>query len=46
MIFTIPFLMAYLSEFMTLQPGDMIVTGTPKGLADVQPGDDGLASYI
>ncbi|MEX0633821.1 fumarylacetoacetate hydrolase family protein [Serratia ureilytica] len=40
MIFDIPFLVAYLSEFMTLQPGDMIATGTPKGLADVQPGDE------
>lgn len=40
MIFDIPFLIAYLSEFMTLQPGDMIATGTPKGLADVLPGDE------
>ena len=40
MIFDIPFLIAYLSEFMTLQPGDMIATGTPKGLADVKPGDE------
>lgn len=39
LIFSIPFLIAYLSEFMTLQPGDMIATGTPKGLSDVQPGD-------
>ncbi|MDT1877746.1 isomerase/hydrolase, partial [Acinetobacter baumannii] len=35
LIFSIPFLIAYLSEFMTLQPGDMIATGTPKGLSDV-----------
>lgn len=40
MIFDIPYLIEYLSEFMTLQPGDMIATGTPKGLADVQPGDE------
>ncbi|ELP5694267.1 MULTISPECIES: 4-hydroxyphenylacetate degradation bifunctional isomerase/decarboxylase [Enterobacter] len=40
LIFSIPFLIAYLSEFMTLQPGDMIATGTPKGLYDVQPGDE------
>lgn len=40
LIFSIPFLVAYLSEFMTLQPGDMIATGTPKGLSDVQPGDE------
>lgn len=40
MIFGIPFLIEYLSAFMTLQPGDMISTGTPKGLADVRPGDE------
>ena len=40
MVFTIPFLIEYLSAFMTLQPGDMISTGTPKGLSDVQPGDE------
>ncbi|VEA77821.1 4-hydroxyphenylacetate degradation bifunctional isomerase/decarboxylase [Salmonella enterica subsp. arizonae] len=40
LIFSIPFLISYLSEFMTLQPGDMIATGTPKGLSDVVPGDE------
>ncbi|CAQ83024.1 MULTISPECIES: fumarylacetoacetate hydrolase family protein [Photorhabdus] len=40
LIFDIPFLIAYLSDFMTLQPGDMIATGTPKGLSDVIPGDE------
>lgn len=40
MIFNIPYLIEYLSEFMTLQPGDMISTGTPKGLSDVRPGDE------
>ncbi|MCS2149289.1 4-hydroxyphenylacetate degradation bifunctional isomerase/decarboxylase [Scandinavium manionii] len=40
LIFSIPFLIAWLSEFMTLQPGDMIATGTPKGLSDVVPGDE------
>lgn len=40
MIFDIPYLIEYLSEFMTLQPGDMISTGTPKGLSDVRPGDE------
>lgn len=39
MIFTIPVLVEYLSRFLTLQPGDMISTGTPKGLSDVRPGD-------
>ncbi len=32
LIFKIPFLIAYLSEFMTLQPGDIITTGTPAGV--------------
>ena len=40
MIFDIPTLIAYFSSFMTLQPGDMIATGTPEGLADVKPGDE------
>lgn len=40
MVFDIPFLIAWLSQFMTLQPGDMIATGTPKGVSDVQPGDE------
>jgi 2-keto-4-pentenoate hydratase/2-oxohepta-3-ene-1,7-dioic acid hydratase in catechol pathway len=33
MIFGVPFLVAYLSEFMTLLPGDVISTGTPAGVA-------------
>ena len=39
MVFTIPYMIEYLSAFMTLKAGDMISTGTPKGLSDVQPGD-------
>jgi len=39
MIFDVPFLIEYLSEFMTLQPGDIICTGTPEGVSDMQPGD-------
>lgn len=40
MIFNIPALIAYLSDFMTLSPGDVILTGTPEGLADVKIGDE------
>ncbi|MBI2970048.1 MAG: fumarylacetoacetate hydrolase family protein [Gammaproteobacteria bacterium] len=40
MIFDIPYLVEYISSFMTLRPGDMISTGTPKGLSDVRPGDE------
>ncbi|CAG4993254.1 Ureidoglycolate lyase [Dyadobacter sp. CECT 9275] len=32
MIFQIPFLVSYLSQFMSLLPGDMITTGTPAGV--------------
>ena len=39
MIFDIPALIVYLSSFMTLNPGDVILTGTPEGLADVRAGD-------
>jgi len=28
----VPFIIAYLSKFMTLQPGDVISTGTPPGV--------------
>jgi len=33
-------LIEYLSSFMTLAPGDVILTGTPEGVVDVQPGDE------
>lgn len=39
MIFDVPFLIEYLSSFMTLNPGDMIATGCPKGTSDVKAGD-------
>lgn len=34
MIFSIPFLIAYLSQVMTLEPGDVIATGTPAKLPE------------
>jgi 5-oxopent-3-ene-1,2,5-tricarboxylate decarboxylase/2-hydroxyhepta-2,4-diene-1,7-dioate isomerase len=40
MIFDIPTLIEYLSSIMTLAPGDIILTGTPEGLADVVAGDE------
>ncbi len=39
MIFDVPFLIEYFSSFMTLQAGDLILTGTPDGVVDCQPGD-------
>ena len=32
MVFQVPFLIAYLSQFFTLEPGDVISTGTPPGV--------------
>ena len=32
LIFRVPFLIAYVSQFMTLLPGDIISTGTPAGV--------------
>lgn len=40
MIHDIPALIAYLSGFMTLQPGDIILTGTPDGVVNVHVGDE------
>jgi 5-oxopent-3-ene-1,2,5-tricarboxylate decarboxylase/2-hydroxyhepta-2,4-diene-1,7-dioate isomerase len=40
MVFDIPSLIEYFTGFMTLQPGDLILTGTPEGLANVMPGDE------
>lgn len=39
MIFSVPALIEYFSSFMTLMPGDLILTGTPDGVVDCQPGD-------
>ncbi len=39
LIFSVPFLMEFLSRFMTLEPGDVVITGTPAGVGKLQPGD-------
>jgi 5-oxopent-3-ene-1,2,5-tricarboxylate decarboxylase / 2-hydroxyhepta-2,4-diene-1,7-dioate isomerase len=36
---SIPELIAYITDFMTLDRDDMILTGTPKGISPVHPGD-------
>jgi 5-oxopent-3-ene-1,2,5-tricarboxylate decarboxylase/2-hydroxyhepta-2,4-diene-1,7-dioate isomerase len=38
-IYPIPDLIAYLSDFMTLERGDMLWTGTPEGISHIHPGD-------
>jgi 2-keto-4-pentenoate hydratase/2-oxohepta-3-ene-1,7-dioic acid hydratase in catechol pathway len=44
MIFPVTELVSYLSRFCTLQPGDIIATGTPSGVGPIQPGDTMAAS--
>jgi 2-keto-4-pentenoate hydratase/2-oxohepta-3-ene-1,7-dioic acid hydratase in catechol pathway len=44
MIFGVPRIIAHLSEFMRLMPGDVILTGTPPGVAYNKPAPDYLRS--
>ena len=39
MAFSIPFLVSYISHIMTLEPGDLIATGTPAGVGRLAEGD-------
>ncbi len=38
MLFPVDAIISYVSAFMTLEPGDLIATGTPPGVGPVQPG--------
>jgi 5-oxopent-3-ene-1,2,5-tricarboxylate decarboxylase/2-hydroxyhepta-2,4-diene-1,7-dioate isomerase len=40
MVHSVAELIEYLSSFMTLQPGDVILTGTPEGVVNVNAGDE------
>ena len=39
MIFSPEYLVAYISQTMTLLPGDVVLTGTPEGVGPVNMGD-------
>jgi 5-oxopent-3-ene-1,2,5-tricarboxylate decarboxylase/2-hydroxyhepta-2,4-diene-1,7-dioate isomerase len=39
LIRSIPEIIEYITVFMTLEPGDVLLTGTPKGLSHIYPGD-------
>ncbi len=39
MAFAIPTVLAYISNVMTLEPGDIVATGTPAGVGPLAPGD-------
>src|SRR5690348_17448364 len=40
MLFAIPDLLAYVSNVMSLEPGDVVATGTPSGVGTLRPGDE------
>ena len=40
MAFSIPEIVAYISRIMTLEPGDLVATGTPAGIGTLSPGDE------
>jgi len=52
LIFDCAYLVSYLSQAMTLEPGDVIFTGTPSGVGPVTPGDlmemriEGIGSLV
>lgn len=52
MIFSVPFLMSFISKVMTLFPGDLILTGTPAGISPMKSGDrievriEGIGSLV
>jgi 2-keto-4-pentenoate hydratase/2-oxohepta-3-ene-1,7-dioic acid hydratase in catechol pathway len=39
LIFSVPVIVRFISEVMTLNPGDVITTGTPAGVGPMNPGD-------
>ncbi len=40
MAFDIPTLLSYISHVMTLEPGDLVLTGSPAGVGKLQEGDE------
>jgi len=39
-IFPVNYLVSFISRIMTLNPGDLIITGTPSGVGPMKPGDE------
>jgi 2-keto-4-pentenoate hydratase/2-oxohepta-3-ene-1,7-dioic acid hydratase in catechol pathway len=46
MAFPIPFLIAYISGIMTLEPGDIIATGTPEGVGPLEAGNEVVVEVL
>jgi 2-keto-4-pentenoate hydratase/2-oxohepta-3-ene-1,7-dioic acid hydratase in catechol pathway len=40
MVFSVPHLIAFITSVMTLEPGDVILTGTPAGVDRLADGDE------
>lgn len=40
MVFSIPDVLSYISHVMTLEPGDLVLTGSPAGVGKLLPGDE------
>ncbi|HEX7003115.1 MAG TPA: fumarylacetoacetate hydrolase family protein [Trueperaceae bacterium] len=40
LIFSVPELLSFISHFMTLRPGDLVLTGTPSGVGELKVGDE------
>ena len=43
MLHSVPRILAYVSRYMTLEPGDVVATGTPAGVGACKPGDELVA---
>ena len=39
MIFSVPTLISFISDYFTLEAGDLVLTGTPSGVGPVREGD-------
>jgi len=40
LVFDVPAIVAYISKHVTLEPGDVVLTGTPAGVGSMEPGDE------
>ncbi|HYW51341.1 MAG TPA: fumarylacetoacetate hydrolase family protein [Gemmatimonadaceae bacterium] len=46
MVFSVPALLAYISQVMTLEPGDIVATGTPAGVGPLVDGDTVVVEVV
>lgn len=45
MLFSIPYIISFISQYFTLQTGDLIYTGTPAGVGPIQMGDKLIGKF-